>query len=170
MYGSSRFESNYDEKGPVFVDKDSRLILNENVTGINNLGGNNGQCDIFLEGSESTCLDGGSTAACIGTCCSFGDASCDSFTEPPTPGPSAEQTTKTPTGKNLITVNFGPSEEESNEKEESENESMEKEEVGQSLPLEGAIKTSGSGCGAGCKSVALTLPLLMSILDFCGVV
>lgn len=87
MEGNCHFESNYDKKGPVFIDRYSRLVLNEEVSGVSNSGGNSGKCDIFMEDLTSEDCRNEETSNCVGTCCSFGDTSCDYITDKPTSTP-----------------------------------------------------------------------------------
>lgn len=83
MHDNVIFTNNYDKSGPVFVDKDSQLYLNQDVTGNSNIGSG---CDIFLEQKEqSQCLS--TDEPCLGDCCGFGDTTCDLMTESPSPTP-----------------------------------------------------------------------------------
>mmetsp|Transcript_59140 Transcript_59140/g.70568 ORF Transcript_59140/g.70568 Transcript_59140/m.70568 type:complete len:490 (-) Transcript_59140:87-1556(-) len=79
MHTDTYFNYNTDKVGPVFIDNKSFLYLNQDVHGENN---RDSACDIFLESADSSCVSEG--ASCNGTCCGFGDESCDIMTSEPT--------------------------------------------------------------------------------------
>lgn len=89
MYGATTFRNNDDMIGPVFLDSTSTLLFHEKTTGENNIGSNNVvQCEgIFMESPGADCLN--NPEECYGSCCEWGDASCDLVEEDPTaPSPS----------------------------------------------------------------------------------
>jgi len=71
MHTNTVIENNFDKKGPVFVDRNSKLYLNKQVSGSTNYGSS---CDIFMEDQGSNCVSIGKD--CQGTCCDFGDETC----------------------------------------------------------------------------------------------
>eukprot|EP00563_Minutocellus_polymorphus_P013907 CAMPEP_0181054994 /NCGR_PEP_ID=MMETSP1070-20121207/18973_1 /TAXON_ID=265543 /ORGANISM="Minutocellus polymorphus, Strain NH13" /LENGTH=149 /DNA_ID=CAMNT_0023134297 /DNA_START=116 /DNA_END=562 /DNA_ORIENTATION=+ len=76
--------------GPVFLDSTSTLLFHEKTMGENNIGLNNVvQCEgIFLEAPGADCLN--NPEECYGSCCEWGDSSCDLVKEDltaPVPSP-----------------------------------------------------------------------------------
>ena len=89
MYGATTFRNNDDMIGPVFLDSTSTLLFHEKTMGENNIGENNVvQCEgIFMEAPGADCLN--NAEECYGSCCEWGDASCDLVQEDPmAPSPS----------------------------------------------------------------------------------
>jgi len=84
MYGATHFVDNDDMIGPVFLDSTSTLLFHEKTTGENNIGENNVvRCEgIFLEQPGFDCLN--ELETCDGSCCQWGDTSCDFAREDPT--------------------------------------------------------------------------------------
>eukprot|EP00586_Coscinodiscus_wailesii_P002543 CAMPEP_0172485250 /NCGR_PEP_ID=MMETSP1066-20121228/13202_1 /TAXON_ID=671091 /ORGANISM="Coscinodiscus wailesii, Strain CCMP2513" /LENGTH=467 /DNA_ID=CAMNT_0013250377 /DNA_START=207 /DNA_END=1610 /DNA_ORIENTATION=+ len=151
MHENTHFKSNFDQIGPVFIDKYSHLILNEEVTGLTNLGGNKGACDILLEDFESECLNT-TVNSCVGTCCSFGDTSCDYVTDEPTSPPQETSEGSEEEGSGSISITFAP-------KKIAPTEAP----VYVDNALQSARTQSDSvgGCGSGCVATATIVPLIV---------
>jgi len=78
LHKDSKFINNYSQLYNVFLDSDSSLELNRQSLARDNTADT---CfdGIFIESDGSHCLEGGQ---CHGTCCDFGDMSCDTTTAP----------------------------------------------------------------------------------------
>lgn len=90
MYGATTFRNNDDIIGPVFVDSTSTILFHEKTMGENNIGiANVVQCEgIFMEAPGADCLN--NSEECYGSCCEWGDSSCDLVKEDlaaPVPSP-----------------------------------------------------------------------------------
>lgn len=107
MRNNTSFTSNTITFVPVFLDSTSMLQLNTDVTGSGQitLGSDGADClnGIFIEDVNSYCLHGGN---CLGSCCDFGDDSCDmyvpndtTFKEMDAPSPTGDMTSNS----NIVT-------------------------------------------------------------------
>ena len=90
IYGATTFRNNDDIIGPVFVDSTSTILFHEKTLGENNIGMSNVvQCEgIFMEAPGADCLN--KPEECYGSCCEWGDSSCDLVQEDlaaPVPSP-----------------------------------------------------------------------------------